>query len=284
MSAVELRDGRIHFGDRFSLGFQRTLRIPDDGRTYPLPPGLGPFPIHRVADYAGRVPPAWLVRGGYFLALYQREALWLAFSGASWKPNAVKVGVGEINAVTGDPWDGELHASPQDYLICPPQPWLDGINTGNSSVRQFVAVALGAGKTVEGQLTGSERSGGIQIAVFEPKPGVFPDVPPPAASPGELALMAPAMGIAAGGQVLQKIYPDEFGVDVWDTSRSLSTVVHLLNAEQYAEVTGLPLPATPIDVHTYIERGFPWFKLYDEGAGDVPASARLSRVKPLDEP
>ena len=29
--------------------FQRTLRIPDDGKTYPLPPGLGAFPVRRLA-------------------------------------------------------------------------------------------------------------------------------------------------------------------------------------------------------------------------------------------
>lgn len=27
--------------------FQRTLRIPDDGRTYPLPPGMGTLPIRK---------------------------------------------------------------------------------------------------------------------------------------------------------------------------------------------------------------------------------------------
>ena len=31
------------------IAFQRTLRIPDDGETYSIPPGLGEFPIRRVA-------------------------------------------------------------------------------------------------------------------------------------------------------------------------------------------------------------------------------------------
>lgn len=35
-----------------SIVFQRTLRIPDDGTVYPLPPGLGAFPIRRVRDFA----------------------------------------------------------------------------------------------------------------------------------------------------------------------------------------------------------------------------------------
>lgn len=35
----------IQIGPNFKVEFQRTLRIPDDGNEYPLPPGLGSFPI-----------------------------------------------------------------------------------------------------------------------------------------------------------------------------------------------------------------------------------------------
>jgi hypothetical protein len=62
---------------------------------------LDAFPIHRVEDYSDRVPTAWREHGGVFIPMYQREALWLAFGGAYWKPNAVKIGVGKINAVSG---------------------------------------------------------------------------------------------------------------------------------------------------------------------------------------
>ena len=84
-----------------------------------------------------------------------------------------------MNALTGAAWDERLHADPQDYLVCPPQPWLDGIKTGEGQIRQFVAMPLGAGFTIEAQVSGEERFGGIQVAVFEPKPGVFPDWPTP---------------------------------------------------------------------------------------------------------
>ena len=33
----------------------------------------------------------------------------------------------------------------KDYLVCPPQLWLDGIYTGRNTLRQFVAVPLGVG-------------------------------------------------------------------------------------------------------------------------------------------
>ena len=49
-----LEDNTIKIGDA-SINFQRTLRIPDDDKTYPLPPGLGKFPIEKVQDYFDQV-------------------------------------------------------------------------------------------------------------------------------------------------------------------------------------------------------------------------------------
>jgi hypothetical protein len=171
----------VQVGERLRVSFERTLRLPDDGRQYPLTPSLGSLPIYRVEAYADRVPPAWLVQSGVFIPLHEREALFINFVGAEWKPNAVKVSVGGINAVSGEAWDERLcrgDAGTQDYLVCPPQPWLDGINAGGGFIRQFVAMPLGQGYTVEGQLTGQETVGGVQMLVYEPKPGRFPDVPP----------------------------------------------------------------------------------------------------------
>ena len=91
----------------------------------------------------------------------------------------MQIGIGGINAVSGGAWEEGLSADPQNYLVCPDQLWLDGINAGKELIRQFVAMPLGSGTTVEAQLTGREEVGGIQIRVFEPKPGRFPDRPPP---------------------------------------------------------------------------------------------------------
>lgn len=33
----------VHPNASMTIDFQRTLRIPDDDQTYPLPPGLGSF-------------------------------------------------------------------------------------------------------------------------------------------------------------------------------------------------------------------------------------------------
>ena len=83
-------------------------------------------------------------------------------------------------SVSGKRWRDGLNRSPrhQNYVVCPDQPWLDGINAGDGFIRQFVAMSLGMGYTVEGQITGEETFGGIQIEVFDPKPGRFPEHPP----------------------------------------------------------------------------------------------------------
>jgi hypothetical protein len=54
----------VHPAAKLTISFQRTLRIPDDDKTYPLPPGLGFFPLLHVDDHAEQVPREELSRGG----------------------------------------------------------------------------------------------------------------------------------------------------------------------------------------------------------------------------
>lgn len=289
-------DRALRFGDDFDVTFQRTLRIPDDGRTYPLPPGLGCFPISRVEDYSERVPGNWLEHGGIFIPMYQREALWISFGGWGWRPNAVKVAVGMINAVSGKPWDQELKPDEEDYLVCPPQPWLDGINAGDGFIRQFVAMPLGMGYTVEAQVTGEERFGGIQIVVYGPKAWRFLENPPErelGGAPSDAVFDAclpctpcaggTEMGIAAGGKMKQDIYPDPHGVDTWDRENFGRAYVHIVNSLMYREITGKEPPPTPVTARTYAQYGLPWFDLYQEGLGDISPSEALAKVKSIKE-
>ena len=53
----------IHAHAEARISFQRTLRIPDDGRDYPLPPGMGEFPMHHVEDYPKKLPDKWAKHG-----------------------------------------------------------------------------------------------------------------------------------------------------------------------------------------------------------------------------
>ena len=101
--------------------------------------------------------------------------MWIDFE--SKLPYAVKIYVGGINAISGEPAieTAESRArrrkllanngSMQDYVVLPKQPWLDGIAKYPGQVRQFVAMPLGQGYTVEAQLSNAEITGGIQIEI-----------------------------------------------------------------------------------------------------------------------
>ena len=99
-----------------SVSLHRTLRIPEDGRTYPLPPGFGLFPV-RLSRGEGADAATRLV-----VPMYQREALWLGFSAAPWKPNALKVICGGINAVSGVADEGTALASRRTISSAPSSP------------------------------------------------------------------------------------------------------------------------------------------------------------------
>lgn len=281
----------IVFGNHTRLSFHRTLRVPEDGRHYPLPAGLGRFPIHRVEDYPNKVPASWLKTGGFFLPIYQKEALFLQFDGPSWHPTIAKVCVGKINAISAKPYSEKLSAHDQDYVVIPRQRWLDGINAGHGLVKQFVAMPLGSGYTVEAQITDEELTGGIQIVVMDARPGKFPDRDPDIderildRESKEMGLRTAnppqtynQMGIAAGGSIKQQIIKDIYGVDTWDPSRMRAITVHLVNSIAYKAITGFDPPSSPINAQKYDQAKIPWFSHYEESAPVVKPPSLFKRI------
>jgi hypothetical protein len=177
----------VHPDARLEIIFHRTLRIPDDGRTYPLPPSLGTFPIAHVDDYKDKVPEKWVKHGGIMLPMWQSEAMWLQFQACHvpghahvW-PFAIKVSTGKRSAVTGKPWCKTLREG--DYLVIPDQRWLDGYVVEDGVIRQFVAAPLGMGVTAEEQITGKAEFGGLQLEVWPMSCAEYmkrwPKLPPP---------------------------------------------------------------------------------------------------------
>ncbi|KAI0132420.1 hypothetical protein BJ170DRAFT_592377 [Xylariales sp. AK1849] len=141
-------------------------------------------------------------KGGIFLPIYQREALWINFRASKHK-YAIKIYVGGVNAVSGKPMDphvanrfrqfvlvgnGMVSREPetqeksapsaarqleitgpknqdQDYIVVPGQLWLDGIASEPGVIRQFVATRMGSGQSIEAQVTGKETISGIQFEI-----------------------------------------------------------------------------------------------------------------------
>ena len=287
--ALEFRFPEVHKDAVLRIELQRTLRIPDDGKTYSLPPGLGRFPLRHVDDFAERVPSTWLKRGGAMLPMYQSEALWLNFS--SEYPFAVKVATGKINAVTGDAWNDGLHRRPQDYLSIPQQPWLDGYCVEKGMIRQFVAMPLGSGYTAEEQLTGAADHGGVQIVAYPIKAEVWERMKKrqtrrmmaPQVCSAVYECMDMDMGLAPGGRMRQEIYDDKHKLADWETSHSSRCFLHLANALVWRSVTGEEPPRTPATAAEYTRRGLPWFDLYAGDQTAVEGSALLKKLKSVVE-
>jgi hypothetical protein len=271
-----------------AISFKRTLRVPDDGKTYPLPQDLDLFPIRQIERHANRVPQGWLRRGGVLIPIYPSEALSLKFQ--SRYPFAVKIGVGMVNALSGQPFQTGLHREPQDYIVVPDQPWLDGYQTTTGVVRQFIATRLGQGYTVEEQICSSIQ-GGLQFEIYPMKPESFfakqlqdeltrtaVDVVRVflqslfANRPGVLFQRAepetPREGLAIGGMMCQKIYEDVWAPEDWDLSRPSRVWVHLCNAARWKEITGEMPPQEPITPQEYERQGLQWFEYYRD---DLPA-------------
>ncbi len=304
---LELSFPEVHPHCKMSVEFQRTLRIPDDGKSYPLPPGLGRFPIRHVDDHAEKVPALWRKHGGVMLPMFETEALWLNFSGhyvpghgVQW-PFALKIAAGKRNAVDGEAWNEKLIGGrKQDYVAIPLQPWLDGFFAGKGKIRQFVAMQMGRGYTVEEQLTGSAEHGGLQLVAYPMKKEEFvrrfPKLPPqPARRSRMVAPMsmsapmpcapadsfAPDMGLAAGGSMKQEIFDDEFPLDAYDLDAKSRCFVHLCNAMVWQHITGAPPPTVAPTAAQYEAAGLPWFDYKDGGASAKSGPTLLDKVKSI---
>ena len=297
-NCLEFSFADVHPGARLKVDFQRTLRIPDDGTSYPLPPGLGRFPLRHVDDFGETAPEAWNEHGGVMLPMYQSEALWVNFDSdrvhghRTSYPFAVKIATGKINAVTGDTWKEGLSEQPQDYLVVPEQPWLDGYCVETGTIRQFVAMPLGAGYTTEEQISEHSDVGGLQVEVFPMKREVFekrfpaqPEISDEfeicysKSSSYELHACEVDMGLAPGGRMRQKVYDDPYSFSDWDLTKCSRCFVHICNSLMWRAVTSDNPPTTPLTSKEYSKSGLPWYEYYDGDKAALSGSTTLDKVE-----
>jgi len=306
---IELRRDSLNFSfpevhpkASLAIEFQRTLRIPDDGKDYPLPPGLGRFPMKHVDDYSEKVPALWTQHGGVMLPMFQSEALWLNFNSEHlWDhdtsyPFAIKVATGKINAVTGDDWKDGLKRRRQDYMVSTEQPWLDGYCVEKGFIRQFVAMPLGSGYSAEEQITGEAEHGGIQVVVYPMKREVFEkrfpkrereyeqlDMICESAPMMSMKVASADMGLAPGGRMRQEIYKDPFKLSDWDLDQKSRCFAHLANSLVWRSITGEAPPTVPFTAKEYTDHGLPWFDYYSDNFAVLKGSGKLKGLKSVVE-
>ena len=217
--------------------------------------------------------------------MHQAEALWLSFDAAPWKPSAVTVGVGRINALSGGTWPGTLDAAPQNYLVCPPQLWLDGINAGHGFVRQFVAMPLGQRRHRRGPDHGVEiarRPAGPRVR-SSPGPlprraaagvGAIRRRPPPSMASASGA----PMGFVPGGQIDQKVLADRMASTPGIPSASARSSCTCSTARSTPRSPGRPAPPSPVSARDLRRARLPWFRRFEEAADVPPADALAAQL------
>jgi len=228
---------------------------------------MGNFRVHRVEEYLATVPREWVElrdegREGIFVPMYRREALRLAFGGVSWKPNAVQIGLGGANVLSGEPLDAGLHDTPQNYIIAPNQPWLFGMRNKD-----------GGGYIPHSQF---HILNTIEVVLYDPMPGIFPNEPPHQQTwPDDSLFEESVQPYRLGGQdeghdpqfairSPHSAIVDPYGPETWEREPCGRVDVHLVGIEQYRQITGHEPPHTPVTADTYSAAGLPWLESYEE--------------------
>jgi hypothetical protein len=66
--AMQVLDGD---GESLTISLRRTVRVPNNGIAYSLPPDLGAFPIYNVLKHIEKLPKHLVEKGGVFIPIYR---------------------------------------------------------------------------------------------------------------------------------------------------------------------------------------------------------------------
>ncbi len=152
-------------------------------------------------------------------------------------------------------------------------------------IRQFVAMPLGSGYSVEEQLTGAAEHGGLQLMAYPMKAEAYERLARARravrfteAAPS-LARIGAAMGLGAGGRMRQEIYRDHYDMSDWDLEHSSRCFVHIANSLVWRALTGEHPPTVPPTAKEYTRMGLPWFDYYAEDLEALEGAEKLATVK-----
>jgi hypothetical protein len=270
--------------------FMRTVRVKEVD-TSNLPPGLGIMEIYKVSDYEKVCPDSW-DKKAYFISIHETEAMWMNFQCCT--PVALLISAGGINAISGEKFENKLIED--NYVVTPPQPWLDGWKSADGSVYQFVSITAGDGKSVGEQLINTQDHA-MQLSVYEAKnPEKLQSVRRPHTTWGISADDdcnykcdpnacysfggASEMAIGKGGKIIQKIYEDPHGIKEWKENPTKTVKVYLINAAQFAEITKTEMPSKPVSTEDYNGK---WFGLEDECLSDIHGTQIFDNLKSVEK-
>lgn len=246
MLDIEVTRDEIHFGASLTVRFLRSRPTTESRKGDELAVDTESYPIYRLDELSGQTPA---LSDGVLIPLHTHEALQIGFSGRWWKPNAVIVGVGDHNIISGRPWDGGLSADPQNYLVCPEQERLDGLDLRECLERQ--ASATEGSYLAETPPDERRWCARLRLVVYEPRPGLFPDRRPRTRCPGCFeaghGISLEGHHSASSGQQPRRIGPDPHGIAAWDLENHGFIDVYLVEQTRFRILTGIHPPSIPAD-------------------------------------
>jgi len=266
------------------------MRVPDNGKTYPLPTGLGQLALRSVDDFSETAPVRWMQKGGVILPLARSEAIWIWLS--SRYRFAVKIGAGMVNLLSGEAWSSDFRRQPQNYLVAPGPPW----GENDEVLRSYVALPFGTVDPAEDPCAHAADADGIQLQVapmcaeshYRTEGAFF--LPPTIKEFFIKLIFAPLISaqLSENGRrderleqrnlaeehldpVLDEMsrpemLEDPYEFAEWDQTQTVRCFVHPCNSSGWRQITGTNSPHPPLSAKDYHEAGIPWFDDYrDDG-------------------
>lgn len=206
-------------------------------------------PPARVRSF-GALPVARLTADMAIVPLADEESVWLGLEGRNpTTPCALRVlvvGVSLEDAVSGTVPAVHLADAPQNYIVVPPQGWLEGATAADACARQFVRRPDGEHQQVVHEFRLSVVP--LRSTMAGLAPGV-PQAPRRAVGPHRPSAWSTHRPPACqqAGHLERHLAPDSHGVGAWDVASASRVRVQLVSGPEYQRLSGSG-PPPPIDL------------------------------------
>jgi len=158
--------------------------------------------------------------------------MWIGLGASTAGSTAIRVRLDGLDAITGEPWQPRLAESPQNYVVWPAQPWIEGIYRDGR---------LHSGFSVE-----SAPSLRLELSVYGPRSRRDARVESVRARERPLVLHE-LDGLTGERSLAGLVMPDRAGLR-WRTRPTATVTVYVAAPSTYRDVTGSE-PLGPVAEH-----------------------------------
>ncbi len=142
---------------RLTIKFQHPPRPPDDAKIYVFSARLEELPLCPASDFPDTLPASWLKQSNFLMSMKPNDPFSIRFT-ANY-PFAVKVAVGNLDAMTGEPSISGLQKEPRNYFV------VSGESIANGITERSFVLPLNAGCVVNEQVFADQKIGRIDLKI-----------------------------------------------------------------------------------------------------------------------